>query len=320
MAFVFSSQINRIISVIVPTVGRPSLEIALDCLNAQTVPLDVIVVDDSIDGCGSSRFHTWQKKQSERECHSWRCLQSHALGLSGARNCGLAECTGEFIGFLDDDDILCPHHYERLMKLITADPRLSFVWAPTILVFVEKTGHTRTGSSGFGWHDVRDKLPITNVIPPSAVLIRASVVPRFDKALPVQEDWDAWLNLVTLGIIPACTEHITVGYVKDLYSASSSTVQGGLDPEALQVFIDTYGKLCAKHNQFPDSVMAGRQHWRRQQMSWLNLLHHGQQLPPDYYEAALAQMFGPPITMRCCDFNFAAVLHSDPQDAIDFNT
>ncbi|QUQ65337.1 glycosyltransferase family A protein [Kutzneria sp. CA-103260] len=287
---------------IVPTVGRASLVTVLDCLAAQTVPIQTVVVDDSGDGRGAELFREWRDQAGIADApHTWRVVSTPGAGLSAARNLGMSVSSGAFLGFVDDDDLLCPHHFERLHALGG-----DFVWSGTTVVVVRSDRDAEALGVGFGWSDVTDKLPVTNVIPPSSVLVRRGLLPGFDERLPVQEDWEAWLCLLDRGVVPMCTDVVTVGYVKNVAAATSSTVRSALDADALRPFVDGHRLLCQRHGRFPAAIAERRLRWRARLSSWMDTLARGGQLPPDYYESALASAFGPPVTRRCCEFDFAA--------------
>lgn len=92
------------ISVILPTVGRNSLDYAIDSIQNQTYrDLEIIIVDDSIDQEIVSDLHKVLKTGGEK-------------GVSFARNVGVERAHGEFIAFLDDDDAWSPGKLSNQMK------------------------------------------------------------------------------------------------------------------------------------------------------------------------------------------------------------
>ncbi|MFD9700230.1 glycosyltransferase family 2 protein [Lentzea sp. NPDC059081] len=83
-------------SVVIPTVGRPNLDVLIDALVAGTGPdpCEIIVVDD-------------------RETR---------LGPAAARNTGWREARGDWVAFVDDDVVLAPDWKERLWADIEGLP------------------------------------------------------------------------------------------------------------------------------------------------------------------------------------------------------
>lgn len=83
----------------------------LESISAQTYTnLDVILVDDgSTDGTGTvlNRFASANE--------GWHVLAKQNGGPSSARNAGIRAATGDWLIFVDGDDVLAPHAVERLL-------------------------------------------------------------------------------------------------------------------------------------------------------------------------------------------------------------
>ena len=83
---------------------------ALDSVRAQTFQdFEVIVVDDG------STDNTWQVLQGcagwfPGRCQSIRVEPSQNMGPGGPRNLGIQQARGEFVAFLDSDDLWVPEH------------------------------------------------------------------------------------------------------------------------------------------------------------------------------------------------------------------
>lgn len=107
-----------VISCIVPVFnGEAYLRAALDSILAQTYPaLDVIVADDgSTDGTAAIAA-----SYGERLRH----VRQNNTGAPAARNLGLQAARGEFIAFLDADDLWHPEKLARQMERFTLRPDL----------------------------------------------------------------------------------------------------------------------------------------------------------------------------------------------------
>ena len=88
------------VSVIVPSYNHGAfLQATLESIHAQTWNfLDVIVVDDGSTDNTTQVLEPWRQR-------GVRVVQQDHLGASAARNCGIDMATGEFIAFLDSDDL-----------------------------------------------------------------------------------------------------------------------------------------------------------------------------------------------------------------------
>ena len=106
---------NKLVSVIVPVYNvEQYLAECLDSILASTYQnLEIIIVDDgSPDRCPEICDEYAQKDSRLRVIHQ------DNRGLSSARNAGLQIATGEFIAFVDSDDIISPIMYEELVGVI----------------------------------------------------------------------------------------------------------------------------------------------------------------------------------------------------------
>jgi len=116
---------NARISVIIPTRDRGSLlDEAIASVLAQTIPVwEIIVVDDgSTDGTAN----LFREPRSPV-----RYLRQAPAGPAAARNRGLEVARGEFIGFLDDDDLWPAEKTGQQLPLLLADPDVAMVLGHT---------------------------------------------------------------------------------------------------------------------------------------------------------------------------------------------
>lgn len=140
------------ISVIMPTynAGRHLRE-ALASVLAQTVAdIEVLCIDD-----GSQDNSAWMIAEFQsRDCRV-RCFHQRNAGLGAARNRGLEECRGDFVFFMDADDLLVPNALETLLSLQRrndADIAVGgFSWiyeTPNALYYVDEVQEIVCGDDG----------------------------------------------------------------------------------------------------------------------------------------------------------------------------
>ncbi len=178
-------------SVIIPTFDRSRLLArALRSVLAQTLPpREIIVVDDG------STDDTQQQVAAEFPQVSYFFQQN--LGVSAARNRGLAEASSDWIAFLDSDDEWLPTKLERQMAALAVEPTLRLCHTDEIWIRGGRRVNPRRRHAKPGGWVFRHCLPLC-ALSPSSVVIHRSVfeeVGNFDEALPACEDYDLWLRI-----------------------------------------------------------------------------------------------------------------------------
>jgi glycosyltransferase involved in cell wall biosynthesis len=109
------------VSVIVPAFnGEGFLDETLRSAVAQTLPpLEVIVVDDGSTDATSEIADAFGEPV--------RCIRQENRGVAAARNHGLALARGEFIAFLDHDDLWPADKLEIQVSAMRSDPGVDIV-------------------------------------------------------------------------------------------------------------------------------------------------------------------------------------------------
>lgn len=171
-----------LVSVVVRTMGRPSLARALASVAGQTWrPLEVVLVDALACGIEQQRVGDVPV----------RVVGGGPLDRPRAANAGLANARGAWIGFLDEDDEIEPGHVASLVAAATV-AGLPVAYSQTRLVGAE--GAERVLGGPFS----REALLRSNYMAIHAVLFSRAFVDqglRFDESLATFEDWDFWLQL-----------------------------------------------------------------------------------------------------------------------------
>jgi GT2 family glycosyltransferase len=244
-----------LVSLIIRTYpGRlPLLQEALQSALLQTYrPLEVIVVEDG--GATASDYCTVLSDASDLDVvyysapHRGRCFTGN-IGLELAR--------GNFIGFLDDDDLLFADHVEVLVdELLKGKARAAYAHAWDI---------ETTFAAGGAWVPYQEKPPQArlaqsfdrarlwreNYIPIQAMLfdrILYQIYGGFAEELENLEDWDLWQRYALEGDF-MCVEKTT------------SIYRTPADPDTrrrrMQKIHDYYPKLSERQARMPFTSTVG---------------------------------------------------------------
>lgn len=130
------------------------------------------------------------------------------LGQSDALNKGFAKAHGEWLFWLNADDILLPGALRKVKEVINSTLQLqlqattkSLSWIVGNETFIDKNGRTVGASVGCGWHDGLFHHSVPHVNGPSAFFRRELFerVGRIDVGLKYCMDWDLWIRFAKAG-------------------------------------------------------------------------------------------------------------------------
>jgi glycosyltransferase involved in cell wall biosynthesis len=189
------------VSVIIPTFNRAKfLKEAVESVFAQSGDgFELIVVDD-----GSTDETA---KMLEEFGDRVRVLRQENRGVSAARNAGIAAARGEWVAFLDSDDLWKKRKLEKQAAWVAAHPQVKICHTDEEWIRDgAKVNQLKKHAKPAGWI-FEQCLPFC-VVSPSSVMIHKSVfddVGVFDETLPACEDYDLWLRIAVkypFGFIP----------------------------------------------------------------------------------------------------------------------
>jgi HAD superfamily hydrolase (TIGR01662 family) len=115
-------EVARLTTIVVPTIGRPSLRVLLEALAGGTEPVveTVVVVDDRP---GDDDLST---DLADVGLADLRVVRSGGGGPARARNIGWRQATTPWVTFLDDDVVTDPDWHQRLVEdLAGAGPHVA---------------------------------------------------------------------------------------------------------------------------------------------------------------------------------------------------
>jgi len=182
------------VSVVIPTYNYARyVPEAIDSVLAQSFEgLEVIVVDDGSTDRTAEILRAFGGQL--------RDIRQEHRGLSAARNTGIRAARGQYVAFLDSDDLWLPEKVSLQVARLDAEPEVGLVYGEA-LFFDDSTPATLTPHSHFGPHPsgrILSWLVRQNVIPSPTPMVRRELFERvglFDETLSACEDWDMWIRI-----------------------------------------------------------------------------------------------------------------------------
>ncbi|MEP6342282.1 MAG: glycosyltransferase family 2 protein [Maricaulaceae bacterium] len=148
-----------------------------------------------------------------------KIIQNNFSTRSEAANAGAEAATGDYLLFLDYDDLLFSDHLEGLMSAFKANPKAVCTYAISWEAMTDNRLLGRDQYMGIqvGMEAVfePDSLKIRNSFAIQSVLIKKSAfmeVDGFNKGLDMLEDWDLWKRLAKLGDFKANSKVTSIFY------------------------------------------------------------------------------------------------------------
>lgn len=242
---------DPLVSVIIPTFNRSAyLEQAIDSVLDQTFQdFEVVVVDD-----GST--DDTARVVSQIADPRIRYVSQENAGRSAARNRGLALSSGEFIAFLDDDDLYLRNKLRQQVAFLNDHPPVDLVASDSQVI--DENGQVQ--DVWRRWERQPDltleSCVITCPLSTCSVLVRRAAVESldhwFDTEMDLAEDTDLFLRLLASGCEARWLREILSS--RRLYSTGSQ-MPGIAYAHAFEKLLD---KLFARPD-LPKDVRADRQ-------------------------------------------------------------
>jgi glycosyltransferase involved in cell wall biosynthesis len=254
---------NSLVSVIIPCYNQAQyLPDALESVLAQTyLHWECIIVNDGSPDNTEEVSKEWLTKDKR-----FRYFRKENGGLSSARNAGLSVAQGDFIQFLDADDVIHPEKFTVQVKELQNTPDNSLGisdyfssledlenpyldWHPSPKF---KTGNHL--SELISEWEAGLSIPVHCFLFKSALFNDNHI--RFNETLPNHEDWECWINIFRTNPEVRYTDqklatyrirekamchdkrHMKIGFLKVIE----------IQKEKFDVNSDEYKMLCKKAN------------------------------------------------------------------------
>jgi glycosyltransferase involved in cell wall biosynthesis len=197
-----------LISVILPTFNRLQyLPDAVASVFAQTFQdWELLIADDGSEAQTRAYLQTLEDPPRIKLIHL-----AHTGKPAAVRNAALREARGEYVAFMDSDDVWMPQKLSTQIASLRA--RGDCGWSHTRFLLVEaREGTRREMPAADGWILGPLLRTETVIALPSVVASRALLdqVGNFDEALTMCEDYDLWLRLAARSRVDAIAEPLTL--------------------------------------------------------------------------------------------------------------
>jgi len=226
------------VSVVMPVYnGEAFIAESIASVLAQTYPhWELIVVDDgSTDGTAGIvagfddlriRF-TYQENQ----------------GLAAARNAGIRLARGEFLAFLDADDLWAPQFLQTCVGYLSGQRDVAAVCTASRMIDPQGRTLLQRGDASWSGLELHGRLLEGGFFPTNAVLVRAPAVREvglFDTGLQGRgtEDWDLWLRITERFLMDGLAVSLASYRV---YPGSMATDAAGMHDNRMSVLAKRFG-------------------------------------------------------------------------------
>ena len=178
------------VSIVITTYNRRSFlkEAVLSVINQDYQDKEILVIDDG------STDRSFEEVRGLPLRYVWK----ENRGISSARNMGINISRGEFIAFLDVDDLWKKGKLTRQLEaMIENQFDISYtdeIWIRNGEHLNQKDRHKKYSG------DIFERCLPLCIISPSSVVIKRKILDEvglFDETLPVCEDYDIWLRITS---------------------------------------------------------------------------------------------------------------------------
>lgn len=230
----------RLLSVVIPFYNLGAyLEDTLTSIGATSyTPYEVVIVNDG--STDPKSLELLQKIEGQGVAHI-RIVHTENQGLAAARNVGAEAAAGEFLAFVDADDLVDPDFFSRAIDVLQRYANVAFVYS-WVRYFGESSDIWPTWNAEFPY------LLAHNMLIPIVVTRRSVFLQRGKNKLEFEynfEDYDGWIGLVEAGGVGVSLAQPLVRYrvrTGSMYQSSNRNQQQYLYDLLTQHHAEAYRK------------------------------------------------------------------------------
>ncbi|MDD5680055.1 MAG: glycosyltransferase [Candidatus Omnitrophica bacterium] len=228
------------ISVIIPTYNRANYICnAIDSVLAQTYKdFEIIVVDDGSTDNTKEILRQYDDKI--------RYFYQDNRGVSVSRNKGMREANGEYVAFLDSDDIWMPNKLERQISYMDSNPDIGLTYS-FARYYSKDENYEKIRPKSIAI-TIKDMIETDAVLPTSTVMLRKKCldcVGFFDESMFGMEDFDFWFRVA---------ERFPINFISDImvHVRSFDVNLSNQNEKMWSGYIAVYNKLIQKYKNVYD--------------------------------------------------------------------
>lgn len=234
------------VSVIIPVFNQQDFlkESVSSVLSNSYSDLEIIIVNDGSSDDSLQVAHQFQVFDKRIIV-----IDQSNMGLSGARNTGIENASGDIIHFLDCDDLVLADCYDSVVKEIQNTD-----------ILVSSYSYLKDGKLIHTHHFTNqylkaDTFLVNNIAPPISFFLKKESVQNvgiFDTSLKSCEDWDYWQRAFKLGLkFKSINQTLVIyRYLIDSMSRNPSVMYQALTEVSRRATVpDSRLSVNALHNQ-----------------------------------------------------------------------
>ncbi|MBU1252438.1 MAG: glycosyltransferase [Nanoarchaeota archaeon] len=183
-------------------------------LNQSIKAIEIIVIDD----CSKDTTPNIVEQKSRKDSRIRLIKLKQNLGRAGALNEGLKKARGEYIAFLDSDDLMSKNRLAKQLRFLETNPKISMVYS-NMITFREGGTKKKVEAIDFreSPYEILKRAQKENIlertdpakilhpkdfIPGGSVMLRKEIFDKgikLDKELRNSEDYDLWFQIIGKG-------------------------------------------------------------------------------------------------------------------------
>jgi len=203
------------ISIVIPSYNSvKTLSATLKSIFKQSFEdFEIVIVDDGSTDNTAKVVQDWQEKEA-----IIKYVYQENKGLAGARNQGIRNASGEYILFLDADDVIKPNHLKSLYKKsLSFNKQKKIAFSDTLFWVGTKILKRSYGDiAGYKQGESTEKFLAINYMPGvHSILFPCSAIKTagfFDQTLVGAEDHDLYIRIALAGWRFYSTDQATAIY------------------------------------------------------------------------------------------------------------